>query len=568
MLLPVTLRGSTMRVWTVCLVAGLLLVGFSGCLSWWKDDQSGRGDGIQPPSWDPSQLSQPLYDLLTPEEVWVTSPVDGKRMHNVVYRPAAEANESFPVFINFSPYWGDTAELGGDAFARYMISEYVPRGYVVVLSAVRGTGHSEGCFQIAGDRELQDMHVVVDYFANQPWSNGAVVAGGKSYDSTTQNGMIAKYPHDALKGIFHVSGITDMYRYNYREGALYPHGLIFNTYYYAQGWHEYGLPVPLLGGAGDQGSLANDDAQSLARLIDDAACTELPAMQAHGIGSALHGVKTDYGVERDWNQYIADSAWNGSIFFVHGFQDWNVKPDHILPWLTLVPEEIRVRAWLHQDTENNGHVYPMRADWNLTMLRWLDQELKGIDTGFWSEPRYELQGSDDIWRTTNDWPAPQTEIGVAEGGLIIEADADTNTSLRYSGEPAITVTVTPQSPDPVLSVILYDEAPSGQREWVNEAVLRLIHRDGVENPQPVVPGQPIEVTAAFYPQDDVLAPGHKWVVAFGEAPRFVGMLERRADPPWWDMLSYDTTSATLHLPLTDLTGAIDPQPIATECFAC
>ncbi len=500
----------------------LVAAPLSGCLS---SDPNPAESSLNV---DLDKLSDKLFEILPVEELWVEAS-DGKRLHTAVFRP--DTNESVPVFINFSPYWGDTAELRGDAFGQYMIDEYVPRGYAVVLAAIRGTGHSEGCFQIAGDREIQDLYETIDYFASVDWSNGNVATGGKSYDSTPQNGLIAKMPHPALKAAFHVSGITDMYRYNYREGIPYASGPMFNTYYYLQGTDEYGVsflsePTPE--------NLMSEDPESLARLIDDVACTELPQMQASGVGSGITGLKDDYWIERDWTRTIGDSQWEGGLFFVHGLQDWNVKPDHILPWLELLPDQIEVKGWLHQWTTpgSGGHVYPMRSDWNQTMLRWLDHYLKGIDTGLMAEPAFDVQSSDGYWRQSDAWPpadATNTTIALAENGpmcldagcsmqevVLLEAGDE---QLRYAGAPTVTLDVQIQSPDPWLNVQLFDESPTGDRTWVNEAVRRGIYPENLEAPATFAPGDVVQYTLEFYPQDDILEPGHKWVLVFGAGSR-------------------------------------------------
>jgi X-Pro dipeptidyl-peptidase len=365
-----------------------------------------------------------LYPALAAQEVWVPSSVDGKRLHNALFLPDTPEGVQVPVFVNFSPYWGDNAMAGGDPFGRYLVEHLVPRGYAVVLSAVRGTGHSEGCFQIAGDLELQDSYDVIDHFARQPWSNGRVGAGGKSYDSTTQNGVLAKVPHPALRTVLHVSGITDMYAYNAKAGVPYFFGMFFNHYYWQQSLHEYGLPsAPGLGGLVVHGgspkgasSLQDEDAESLRRAIDDAACTELPATEASGATGGATGQKDAYWVERDWTPFLHASTWNGSVFFVHGFQDWNVKPDHIDPWLQVLAERgVPVKGWLHQaQQDGTGHVYPMRHDWNATFDRWLDHYLKGEDNGIGSELGYELEGSDGTWRASASWPPAPVATVTAE----------------------------------------------------------------------------------------------------------------------------------------------------------
>lgn len=484
-------------------------------------------------SFDIADLSQPDYTILQ-EELWITSS-DGQRMHNIVFRP--DADGTFPVFINFSPYWGNTAELGGDNFAKYMVDNFVPRGYVVVLSALRGTGHSEGCFEIGSDREIEDLYDVIDHFATATYSNGNIAAGGKSYDSTTQNGLIAKMPHPALKGLFHVSGITDMYRYNIKDGVPSVNGLAFTPRYYATQTFDEVV-------AGNGATLL--DQEVLLRTVDDVACPEAAEHVVHGEAAAATGIKSDYWQEREWTEFIGDSSWNGSIFFVHGFQDWNVKPDNILPWLSNLPEDIHVLAWLHQDKENGGHLYPMRTDWNLTMLRWMDENLKGIDAGIGRTDYYELEGDDGLWRET-DYLAEAMDFDISG------ATVDTN-ATRLTGKVTISGTVTPQSPDAIFVATLY--ALNGDdRTWAGEAVARLIYQDGLYAPSPIVPGLPIDVTVEFYPLDTVGLDGFE--VDFGGTSQYSVVAS--------SAVAYDGPFM-LHAtpaPLDELT-----QPISMPCIAC
>jgi X-Pro dipeptidyl-peptidase len=260
---------------------------------------------------------------------------------------------------------------------------------------------------------------MVDYFSKAEWSNGAIATGGKSYDSTTQNGMIAKMPHAALKAAFHVSGITDMYAYNYKNGVPYANGITF-TPRYAQtygsdGEHPQGEPFGTLDAHG---------------------CQEMAEHVASGTGSAASGQKDAYWIERDWTRYIAESKWEGSIFFVHGFQDWNVKPDHILPWIDNLPQQIRVKGWLHQDTVNGGHVYPMRADWNATFISWLDAELKGFHNEFWDGAAWQIEATDGIWRDMEAWPPTRGEGLAPSASVSTPAEPVLGRNRRWIGNLA------------------------------------------------------------------------------------------------------------------------------------
>lgn len=550
------------------LSAAVALLSTSVLLSGCMNGSSDEGAGPQPPA-TVDTLSQKLYGILAPVEVWVTTSADltsgeaGIRIHNAVYRPDVPDGERVPVFINFSPYWSDSAMAEGDAFAQYMINEYVPRGYAVVLSAVRGTGHSEGCFEVGSDREAQDLQEVVDFFAAEPWSNGNVAAGGKSYDSTSQNGMIAKSPTPSLKGVFHVSGITDMYSYTFQNGvpARIDSAAFTTNYGVGQGLSEYA------GGAGSGGGTGDDSPESFARLAGDA-CTSTPEGAASAGASTAAGAKTPYWVERDWTRSIAASPWNGSIFFVHGLQDWNVQPSHILPWLDQVSANggIQVLGWLHQwadrDTDvcepGNGHVYPMRADWNETMLRWLDHVLKGKDTGMDRLYGYDVQDTKCKWRHFSSWPPAEglDLTGVVDGEPVRLADGP----VHVSGAATIEVTATSPTADPVITAILYDEGPGG-RAWVGEALLRGVFRDSLETPTPVTPGMPVAYRLETYPFDHVFEAGHRLVVDFGASPTQGQVVL----PSQSAGVAYG--AASIHLPTGGL-DLIEPQPVWQACFAC
>lgn len=541
------------------LAVSLLL---SGCLGGAKDKDGGQA--ALPPA---DVLSPKQYAIRAPEEVWVTTSGDlttgeaGIRINNAVYRPDVPDGVQVPVYINFSPYWADTAMAEGDNFAKYMIHEYVPRGFAVVLTAIRGTGHSEGCFEVGSDREALDLREVVDFFAAEPWSNGNVAAGAKSYDSTTQNGFIAKFPTPNLKGLFHVEGITDMYSYTFENGipARSDSAAFTSEYGVTQGLSEYG-PIGAVAGSPD-----DESPESLRRLSGDA-CTATPLGAADAGASTAAGAKTPYWVERDWTRSIATSSWNGSIFFVHGFQDWNVQPSHILPWLDQVNANgnIKVLAWLHQWTNgdkegagSDGHVYPMRSDWNETMLRWLDAVLKGKDTGIGSLYGYELQDTDLKWHHEATWPPTEgVDLSqVADGAGVAGSAGD----VHISGPVTIDVTATANNPDPVISAVLYD-LNGTQQTWIGEAVLRAVYRQSLESPTPVTPGQAVGYHLVSYPLDHVLRAGHKLVVDLGADPA-------HSVPTPNQLLGVTYGAADVHVPTASLAYEA-PQPVWQKCFTC
>lgn len=544
---------------------GLLLVApvMAGCLA---DDDSQPEEGPTGPEEIWERLSQITYDGVELLHVPVPGH-DGKIQDTWAYIPETDDPDAeFPVFIDLSPYWGNSkphASEGGDQFGQYLIDYYVPRGYAIVFASIRGTGDSAGCFPIGGVPELEDAYEIIDHYANIEWSNGNVAMGGRSYDGTTIQGVAAYKPHEALKLIFPVSGISDMYRYNYRGGVPYFHGIIFNTYYY-------------------EGTGVNPNDPNL--LVDAVVCPELPFVQANGFGSAVTGLYTDYWDERNYNNYAENTET--AFFFVHGFQDWNVKPDHILPWLDNLPDEVEKKVWLHQWEERGGHTFPMREDWNLTMLRMMDHYLKGIDTGILDEPMAQIQDSSGFWRHEDRWPpehANETPLylhtdtlsyesgasGTIQvdglGGGTITWEMKLDEEVRYAGEPVLHARLATSDPEAAWVAQLYLVDENGQQEWMNEGVLKARLKDSMHMPTPIAPLQYEDYAIEFYPQDDVFPEGSTLKLTLSQSGSRFAVT---ADKPAVTMVDLDA-EPYLELPIYEVLDPEDPQPQDySHCWHC
>lgn len=87
--------------------------------------------------------------------------------------------------------------------------QLVRSGYVWVDLDARGTGFSDGKWQLTGPREQQDAVEVVDWISKQPFSDGKVAMTGASYDGITALQTAAHRP-PALKAVFAVEPATDI----------------------------------------------------------------------------------------------------------------------------------------------------------------------------------------------------------------------------------------------------------------------------------------------------------------------------------------------------------------------
>jgi len=94
----------------------------------------------------------------------------------------------------------------------FLVDENLVRsGYTQVVVDVRGTGFSQGKWDVFQAREQQDTVEVIDWAARQRWSNGKIGMSGVSYSAINQIQAASKRPA-ALKAIFTVEPGGDLIR--------------------------------------------------------------------------------------------------------------------------------------------------------------------------------------------------------------------------------------------------------------------------------------------------------------------------------------------------------------------
>src|SRR5438270_8316513 len=118
----------------------------------------------QPPKPEPAKDVDLTWGVKVPMR-------DGVKLNATVYKPHGQA-EKLPVIFTFTPYISDSYHARAWYFAQ--------DGYVFALVDVRGRGNSGGNFEPFAN-EGRDGHDVVEWLAQQPWSNGSVSMWGGSY---------------------------------------------------------------------------------------------------------------------------------------------------------------------------------------------------------------------------------------------------------------------------------------------------------------------------------------------------------------------------------------------------
>ncbi|HEY2428142.1 MAG TPA: CocE/NonD family hydrolase, partial [Acidimicrobiales bacterium] len=113
---------------------------------------------------------------------------DGAVLRADVYYPTDKATGKaaggrFPVLLQQTPYGKSNVS---SAVANTDVPYLVDRGFIVVISDVRGTGDSGGTWGLFDPVQATDSRALVDWTARLPHSNGTVGLFGESYMGINQ----------------------------------------------------------------------------------------------------------------------------------------------------------------------------------------------------------------------------------------------------------------------------------------------------------------------------------------------------------------------------------------------
>lgn len=153
------------------------------------------------------------------------------------------APTKFPTVFRYTPYGRSfldlkTGQVPGDGF-------FLQHGYAYVSADMRGTGASFGWLNLMDPRARDDGKALVDWIAEQPWSDGTVGMRGGSYEGWSQLAVASKAPK-ALKAIAPEHAGWD--RFLMHPGGIYSYA--FMQVWTAVTWHTNrsatfaGFPIP------------------------------------------------------------------------------------------------------------------------------------------------------------------------------------------------------------------------------------------------------------------------------------------------------------------------------------
>ena len=366
-------------------------------------------------------------------ELWVETEFDtdgdGRpdRVHVDVTRPPQTDSDGLkvPVIYETSPYYSGVAgvdldhfwnlrqEVGGEPPARdpfpatiahrasqpvisnSQVRTWVPRGFAVIHSQSPGTGQSQGCPTVGGANESLAPKAVIDWLNGRArgftsidgdeevqayWTTGKVGMTGTSYNGTLPLAA-ATTGVEGLEAIIPIAPNTSYYHYYRSNGLVRAPG---------------GYP-------GEDIDVLFDFIFSSFPDVRDYCIAEVRDEMTAQLDRAT-GDYNDFWEGRDYLNHI--DGVRAATLMSHGFNDWNVMPEHSYRISTALKERgVPVQIYYHQ----GGHGGPPPLE---LMNRWFTRYVVGVENGVENDPAaWIVREGDDRGEPTPypSYPHPEAE---------------------------------------------------------------------------------------------------------------------------------------------------------------
>lgn len=465
---------------------------------------------------------------------------DGTELAARIWRPVSADHTPAPAVLEYIPY------RRGDVTAHRdhtIHAEFARAGYVSVRVDLRGAGDSTGIMTDEySETELADGLEVLSWIAAQHWCDGQVGIIGKSWGGF--NGLqIAALQPPELSAVISICSTDDRYGgdVHYNGGAIVADQMLS---WAATMWAYNARPS-------DPSMAGEQWREDWIRRIDSA-----PVNIETWLG---HQRRNDY-----WKHgsVVEDlSAIKVPVLAVGGLLDqYRSTPFRLLAHADTVVHAL-VGPWTHH-YPHQGVPGPA-TDFIAESIRWWDHWMAGIDNGVDAEPRLRVWMPDAApvgtdhehrpgrWIAEQEWPSPRVrdvaldgteavragprgmrsteQIGYAAGrwlqfgepaGHALDQRADdarsrtfdwrVNEPVEVLGIPRVRLRAKSDQDTGVLAIRLCDVAPDGTSRLVTMTLCNLTHHSSHEHPEPLVPGEPVEIDVPLLAIAHRFEPGH-WI---------------------------------------------------------
>ena len=464
---------------------------------------------------------------------------DGTRLSARVWMPVDAETRPVPAVLEYIPY----RKRDGTTPRDEMMHPYVAgHGYACVRVDMRGNGDSQGLMADEYTRlEMDDAEAVIGWLAAQPWCNGSVGMMGKSWGGFNCLQAAFNGP-PALKAVISVCSTTDRFAddIHFKGGCLlgenFGWGAVMLSYssrpadpLLRNDWREDWLKrldaEPWLAPVWARHQ-ARDAYWAHGSVCEDWARMTVPAMIWGGWADnymntvgllAEHAPGPVKGVMGPWvHQYPHTAVPGPQVGFLQCAIRWwdrwlkgienGAESDPALRAYILHSEPPNASArhreghWVAEDTWPTARVAPMVVH---------------LDAPGVSHPRTPvgyLRTEETQKAFAVDIATPQ-HLGMHTGeffpmGLNAEMPGDQArddalsvcfdmaplaADLQLLGQAGLRLSLSSDRPLGFVVARLCDVAPDGASVRICHGMLNLCHRDGMDRPAPMVPGQAMEV---------------------------------------------------------------------------
>lgn len=510
---------------------------------------------------DTASVTKNATDTASPPEVlrhvWIPMP-DGARLAARVWLPAGASRRPCPAVLEYIPYRKNDATATRD---NSLHARFAQAGYAAVRVDLRGSGDSDGLMlDEYAPQELSDGVAVIDWLAQQPWCDGSVGIIGKSWGGF--NGLqIAALRPPALKAVVTVCSTDDRYAddVHYTGGSLIASEMLPwastmlagnarppDPAVVGDGWREQWLHRMAETPAYVEEWLrhqARDAYWKHGSVCEDFSAIQAPVLAVGGwydpycgaVLRLLEGLETPVrGLIGPWSHNYPHQAEPGPALdfqaeAVRWFDQWLRGRD------TGVLQDPALRAWMPEwappgsDRESRPGRWAAEEDWPSTRVKEASFPLAGesLGTGSEADPLRERPVPLDSTRAVGTAGGSWLQFGDPAGQFAAQGTDDglshcftsppLGERVEILGVPSVDLLVSADRPAAQLAVRLSDVAPDGSSRLVTRGLLNLTHREGHEEPLPLEPGRPYEVTADLLATAHAFAPGHRIRVAVSAA---------------------------------------------------
>ena len=490
------------------------------------------------------------HDVEVTENLWIPL-ADGTRLAARMWRPRAAA--PVPAVLEYIPYRKRDGTRGRDD---PMHGFFAAAGFAALRVDMRGSGDSDGLLHDEYLLQEQDDAVeVIAWIAAQPWCSGAVGMMGKSWGGFNALQVAARRP-PALKAIVTVCSTDDRFGddIHFKGGCLLNDNLWWGAIMLA---YQGRPPDPEIRPDWRERWLERLDAMPFWPALWLAHQTRDSYWRHGSVGEDYSAIEVPVLAVGGWGDAYTDAV------------------PRLLSRLD-VPRLGIVGPWAHIYPQD-GSPGPA-IDFLGECVRWWDVWLNGADgAGItaepmlrafvedWQEPAATLRHAQGRFVGEERWPSPdiaEDRYWLAPGRLVdgpvapaslpfrsvpwtgtgggewmgtgvagerpTDQRLDDGLSLCFDseplaeaveilGNPVVALDLASDLPQAQLAVRLCDVAPDGSSLRLSYAVLNLAHRQGSEDPRPLVPGEAEQVWITLKMCGHRVPAGHRLRLALSTA---------------------------------------------------